>query len=49
MKLISFVSSGNASFGAIVNPPANDRVFDLKPAPRGVRDGNGPVKLQTMT
>jgi 2-keto-4-pentenoate hydratase/2-oxohepta-3-ene-1,7-dioic acid hydratase in catechol pathway len=32
MKLISFVSSGNASFGAIVNPPANDRVVDLKPA-----------------
>jgi 2-keto-4-pentenoate hydratase/2-oxohepta-3-ene-1,7-dioic acid hydratase in catechol pathway len=32
MKLISFVSSGNASFGAIVNPPANYRVVDLKPA-----------------
>jgi 2-keto-4-pentenoate hydratase/2-oxohepta-3-ene-1,7-dioic acid hydratase in catechol pathway len=31
MKFISFVSSGNSSFGAIVNPPADDRVVDLKP------------------
>jgi 2-keto-4-pentenoate hydratase/2-oxohepta-3-ene-1,7-dioic acid hydratase in catechol pathway len=32
MKLVSFVSSGTPSFGAIVNAPANDRVVDLKPA-----------------
>lgn len=32
MKLISFVSSGNASFGAVVNAPANDQVIDLKAA-----------------
>ncbi len=32
MKFISFVSSGNAAFGAIVNAPANDQVIDLTPA-----------------
>jgi 2-keto-4-pentenoate hydratase/2-oxohepta-3-ene-1,7-dioic acid hydratase in catechol pathway len=32
VKFISFVSSGNPSFGAMVNPAANDQVIDLKPA-----------------